>query len=132
MYTGARNLSGNRKYTEDAILYQAYDDKKWQEEWEKLTGSNSTAPIRMMSGPDGQLQTNNMGFLQEQALDYKRKQQALSRQRFQENLDEEQWRDQYRRNRTYTPNASAMTAQPNQYGSSSSGPGPSMQNPFQF
>ena len=73
-----------------------------------------------------------MGFLQEQALEYKRKQQALSRQKFQESLDEERWRDQYMKNRTYTPNASAMTAQPNQYGSMSSGASPAMQNPFQF
>ena len=131
MYTGQRTLGGNRTDI-DAILYQNYDNRKWQEEWENLTGSNTTAPIRMMSGPGGQLQINNMGFLQEQALEYKRKQQALSRQKFQESLDEERWRDQYMKNRTYTPSASAMTAQPNQYGSMSSGPSPSMQNPFQF
>jgi len=131
MYTGQRTLGGNRTDI-DAILYQNYDNRKWQEEWENLTGSNTTAPIRMMSGPGGQLQINNMGFLQEQALEYKRKQQALSRQKFQESLDEERWRDQYMKNRTYTPNASAMTAQPNQYGSMSSGASPAMQNPFQF
>ena len=131
MYTGQRTLGGNRTDI-DAILYQNYDNRKWQEEWENLTGSNTTAPIRMMSGPGGQLQINNMGFLQEQALEYKRKQQALSRQKFQESLDEERWRDQYMKNRTYTPSASAMTAQPNQYGSMSSGASPAMQNPFQF
>lgn len=131
MYTGQRTLGGNRTDI-DAILYQNYDNRKWQEEWENLTGSNTTAPIRMMSGPGGQLQINNMGFLQEQALEYKRKQQALSRQKFQESFDEERWRDQYMKNRTYTPSASAMTAQPNQYGSMSSGPSPAMQNPFQF
>jgi hypothetical protein len=70
--------------------------------------------------------------LQEQALEYKRKQQALSRQRFQESFDEEKWRDQYRKNRTYTPSASATTAQPSQYGSMSMGPNSSMQSPFQF
>ena len=110
-------------------------DQEWQNRWEELSGSNSNAPSRWaVQGEASNLQPRGYKdpYLQEQALAYKRKQQALSRQKFQESFDEEQWRDQYRRNRTYTPNAPAMTAQPNQYGSSSSGPGPSMQNPFQF
>tara|TARA_R110000796_G_scaffold247847_1_gene373848 strand:+ start:47 stop:406 length:360 start_codon:yes stop_codon:yes gene_type:complete len=119
MYTGQRYLGGQRT-DEDAVLYQHYDNKKWQQDWEELTGSNSMAPIRMMlSGSGGKFQTNDMAFLQEQALEYRRKQQALSRQKFQESLDEEQWRNDYMANRT--------KQQPGRSNAS-----PSMQNPFQF
>ena len=101
--------------------------------WEEQSGSNSQMPQYGNLKNIGYLGTRDYdAMIKRDAGKYKRKQQELSRQRFKESFDEEQWRDQYRRNRTYTPNASAMTAQPNQYGSMSSGPGPSMQNPFQF
>jgi hypothetical protein len=108
----------------DAVLYQRYDNKKWQEEWEDLTGSNSMAPIRMTAGPGGQLQTNNMDFLQEQASEYKRKQQALSRQKFQESFDEEQWREAYKRKQQQQMDNSRGWTNPNLSNNAS----PQMQN----
>lgn len=127
--TAIREAYGNRFIDYENEL----QNKKWQKTWEELTGSNSMAPSRFYKqGNNFQPRGYRDPYLQEQALEYKRKQQALSRQRFQESFDEEKWRDQYRKNRTYTPSASATTAQPSQYGSMSMGPGPSMQSPFKF
>ena len=105
-----------------------------QDIWEEHSGSNSRVPQYNSlpnSGYGGGIQFYEEN-LKRDALEYKRKQKALSRRRFQESFDEEQWRDQYRRKNTYTPNKSAMTALINQYGSMSSKASPAMQNPFQF
>ena len=129
--TAIREAYGNRFIDYDNEL----QNQEWQKRWEELSGSNSTAPSRWAPyGSTYNLQPRGYKdpFLQEQALQYKRKQQALSRQRFKESFDEEKWRDQYRKNRTDTPLASATMAQPSQYGSMSMGPNPSMQSPFQF
>ena len=69
-----------------------------QNMWEEYSGSNSRMPQY------GNLK--NIGFagtkdydsmIKTDALAYKRKQQALSRQKFQESFDEEQWREAYKR-----------------------------------